>query len=168
MINRKYIENLFKPNKFVAVKDLITTDRSFEELDIQFARMADTEFNNLGGMLFEYVDEIATRKFVSDNFNRITQLFFAFAKYGIEAAYFQRDLVIEKRVLLEGMARAYQVGGEELEKQNTNTNRLSMYQNAWSLHLDRCYKYGYKSDAYSELCKIKAITYLTNPSLAGE
>lgn len=159
MINRKYIANLFKPDKFLVIKDLITTDRSFEELDIRFAKMSATEFNDLGGMLFEYVEEIATRSFFRENFNRITQLFFAFAKYAMEAAYFQKELDSNQRTSLEIMAGAYQIAGEDLEKQNTNTARLKLYQDAWSQHLESCYEYGYKSNAYSELCKVKEFTY---------
>ena len=139
--------------------ELIGVDRNFEEWDLYFKTLNIDEFVNIGSFVIEQKDYGDSKLYIKEHFNNYVIFHFAHAKYGLNAAHFQRDLSEERRVALEGMARSCQDVAVLLEKTNSNPTRLNEMQNAWKQLEEFCNKFGYRSDVFEKVLAVEPCIY---------
>ena len=137
----------------------ISSNKSFSEWEVFFANLTDKQFIKMGGEILDFVADNNLCDVRKNNFTSLVTCLFAFAKYALEAAHFQKDLAEHKRVAMEGMARAYQSAGMAFQNTNSDRSKADAYSDAWDALVEYCQSYGYRSNLYAELCNIKKYSF---------
>lgn len=149
------MSNIFRKD----IENIILSGKSMGEWEQYFSKMEILEFNDFGGNVLTWVEGSIKNHNNTKYRNDTSTLLFALAKYAMEAANFQKNMDLNRRIAMEGMANSYHNAAEAFERYCLNEKRLMDYKNAWEALKDHCEKYGYKSIAYAELCNRESFEF---------